>query len=106
VKFFLDHDVPDDVARSLANLNYEVVCLREVLPVTASDAEAFAYACDRGFLLLTCNRNDFLELAGRRIHAGVIILIRRTTRQAEVAHLARLIKNAGEEGLRGNINFA
>jgi predicted nuclease of predicted toxin-antitoxin system len=76
------------------------------LPVTASDTEIFAYACDQGVLMVTCNRDDFLELAAARKHPGLIVLIRRRTHQAEAAHLLRLIENAGEEGLRGNINFA
>jgi hypothetical protein len=56
--------------------------------------------------MLTCNRDDFLPLAAKRSHPGLIILIRRRTRQSECAHLLRLIDRAGEAGLAGNINFA
>jgi predicted nuclease of predicted toxin-antitoxin system len=106
VTFFLDHDVPDEAARLLRNLNHEVVLLREVLPQTTSDPEVFAYAIEHDYLLLTCNRDDFLDLARGQTHPGIVILIRRRTRQAEAAHLIQLIEKAGENGLRGNINFA
>jgi len=106
VTFFFDHDVADEVVQMLRYWEHEVILLRKVLPITAKDDEVFAYACEQGVLMVTCNRDDFLELAAGRRHPGLIILIRRRTHQAEAAHLLKLIENAGEEGLRGNINFA
>jgi hypothetical protein len=38
--------------------------------------------------------------------AGLIILIRRRTRQSEGAHLLSLLRRAGESGVSGNINLA
>jgi hypothetical protein len=38
--------------------------------------------------------------------AGLIILIRRRTRQAECAHLLALLRRAEESGVDGKINFA
>jgi hypothetical protein len=55
---------------------------------------------------LTCNRDDFIELARYKPHLGIIIVIRRRTRAAERAALFRLLEKAGESGLRNNINFA
>jgi len=106
VTFFFDHDVADEVAQMLRYWEHEVILLRKVLPITAKDSEIFAYACEQGVLMVTCNRDDFLELSAGRNHPGLIVLIRRRTHQAEAAHLLRLIETAGEEGLRGNINFA
>jgi predicted nuclease of predicted toxin-antitoxin system len=106
VTFFFDHDVADEVAQMLRYWKHEVILLRNVLPITATDSEVFAYACDHDVLMLTCNRDDFLELATARKHPGLVILIRRRTHQAEAAHLFKLIETAGKEGLRGNINFA
>lgn len=57
-------------------------------------------------MVVTCNRQDFLELAGQSPETGLIILNRRRTRQSECAHLLRLIEAAGESGIPGNINFA
>jgi hypothetical protein len=56
--------------------------------------------------MITCNRNDFLKLAARGPHLGLIILIRRRNAQAECTNLLRLVRKAAEQGLQGNINFA
>ena len=104
--FFFDHDVADEVAQMLRYWEHEVILLRNVLPITTTDSEVFDHVCDRGVLMVTCNRDDFLELAAGRKHPGLIILIRRRTHQAEAAHLFKLIESAGEVGLCGNINFA
>jgi len=56
--------------------------------------------------LLTCNRDDFLQLATMKPHQGIVIAIRGRTRADERAALYRLLERAGEHGLRNNINFA
>jgi predicted nuclease of predicted toxin-antitoxin system len=106
VTFVFDHDVPDEVALVLHRRSHEVILLRTMLPITSPDAEVFAYARQQKLILVTCNRNHFLELAVGTEHPGLIVLIRRRTRQDEASRLLRLIENAGEPGLRGNINFA
>jgi len=104
--FLLDHDAPDDLTYSLQALGHGVVYLRDVLPITAEDEDALHYAAEHSHILITCNRDDFLELAPTTFHCGIIILIRRKTRPAERAALVRLLDRAGESGLSGNINFA
>jgi hypothetical protein len=56
--------------------------------------------------LVTCNRNDFLELAEKQAHVGIIIIVRRRSRVAESAALLRLLRAAGDSGINGNINLA
>jgi hypothetical protein len=56
--------------------------------------------------MVTCNRRDFLELAGEAPATGLIVLNRRKTRQAECKCRLRLLASAGDAGLTGNINFA
>jgi hypothetical protein len=80
--------------------------LHEVLSIDACDGEAFAYARAHNFITVTCNRDDYLALAVKQPHPGLIILIRRLSRHSECAHLLALLKRAGEAGLDGNINFA
>jgi predicted nuclease of predicted toxin-antitoxin system len=65
VRFFLDHDVPGEVARVLRHEGYEVTELREVLAVRATDVEVFNYAREHGLMLITCNRDDFSSLAAK-----------------------------------------
>lgn len=106
MRFLLDHDAPDDLEYSLRALEHEVIHLRQVLPATASDLEALGYAAAHGMVMVTCNRDDYLELAATEDHCGIIIVIRRKTRVAERAALVQLLDKAGEEGIVGNINFA
>jgi predicted nuclease of predicted toxin-antitoxin system len=113
LKFLLDHDVPEAVAHLLRHWGHEPIRLREVLSVTASDDEVFAHAQSQRLPIISCNRNHFLALAQAAVaaqpprpFAGLIVLVRRRTRQAECAHLLRLLRRAGEEGIAGNINFA
>jgi predicted nuclease of predicted toxin-antitoxin system len=106
VKFLLDHDVPEDLTHLLQELGHEVLRLRDVVAKEASDPQVLRFAHEHGCLLMTCNRDDFIELAERQPHRGIVVIIRRRTRAAERAALFRLLDGAGETGLKGNINFA
>jgi predicted nuclease of predicted toxin-antitoxin system len=106
VRFLLDHDVPEDLSYLLEQLGHDVTLLRKALPQAASDEAVLQFARESGCVLLTCNRDDFLRLATKLPHHGIIIIIRRRTRAAERAALFRLLERAGETGLRNNVNFA
>lgn len=106
MKFLFDHDVPDDMAFALTALGHSVLRLREILPVTTSDEEILRFAVEQELVLISCNRDDFLNAALKIAHAGLIILIRRRSRALERAALVRLLDQAGETGIKGNINFA
>ena len=81
--------------------------LRDVLPVATPDPDAFEHVCANGMIMVTCNRNDYIALATQRQkYSGLIILVRRRTRQAECAAMLGLIQRAGESGLTNNINIA
>lgn len=79
-----------------------VMFFRRTLPMRRFSTSHARTAC----LLITCNRDDFLELASHQPHHGIIVIIRRRTRAAERAALFRLLKRAGETGLQNNLNFA
>jgi hypothetical protein len=68
-------------------LGHDVTLLREVLPPDASDDVVLQFANELRRVLLTCNRDDFLELATEQPHCGIVIVIRRRTRAAERAAL-------------------
>lgn len=106
MKFFLDHDVNDAVADALRRHGHEAIRLREVLAPDAPDAQAFATAQKKNCVMITCNRDDYLELGAQQTHCGLIILIRRHSGRTECMNVLRLIERAGESGLTGNINFA
>ena len=102
----LDHDVPEDLCYLLEQLGHDVTLLRKALPVNASDEAVLQFAYTHNCVLLTCNREDFLDLAAKKPHQGIVIVIRRRTRAAERAALFRLLERAGETGLQNNVNFA
>ena len=106
MRFFLDHDVPADVARVLRREKHEVTELREVLPVTATDLDALRYASENRLVVVTCNRDDFLMLVADHPNPGLIVIVRRRSRQSECGHLLTLLREAGDNGIDGNINFA
>ncbi|MCB1128355.1 MAG: DUF5615 family PIN-like protein [Verrucomicrobiae bacterium] len=111
MRFLLDHDVPAEVAHVLRHWGHDVVTLRHILPVTTPDEVVFSHAREDERLIISCNRAHFLALAEEAVQAqqafpGLIVLFRRRSRQAECAHLLRLLGRAGETGLANNINFA
>lgn len=111
MKFLLDHDVPGEVAHLLRHWGHDVLSLRHALPITTPDDEVFRHAQSERRLIVTCNRAHFLELAEQAVaaqqsFAGLIVLIRRRSRQAECGHLLQLLRRAGKLGLANNINFA
>ena len=106
MRLLFDHDVPDDAAYGLAEQGHEVLRLRDLIDPRTPDEEVLRFAGQNGYVLVTCNRNDFLEAARTVPHAGIIILIRRHFRLRERVRLLRLLDKAGEQGIRNNINFA
>jgi predicted nuclease of predicted toxin-antitoxin system len=106
MKFLLDHDVPIEIARLLRREGHEVSRLGEVLSVRTTDPEVLAYAHSHELVLISANRQHFLELCQTNPHCGLVILIRRKTRQNECAHVLQLLRRAGEAGIGNNINFA
>ena len=105
MKFLLDHDVPEGLTYLLQELGHEVLRLRDVLQQEAVDPIVLQLAHEHGCLLVTCNRDDFIELAQRQPHHGLVVIIRRRTRAPERAALFHLLERARETGLTGNINL-
>jgi len=106
VRFLVDEDVAVEIARCLHQAGHEVSLVAEALGLRTDDVDIWLHAVRTSAILITCNRQDFLELAGTEPETGLIVLNRRRTRQAECRHILRLLASAGEAGLTGNINFA
>ena len=106
MRFLLDEDVPVEVGRCLEQAGHELWPVPEVLGVSTEDSDIWRFAVMASAIVVTCNRQDFLKLAGTMPETGLIVLNRRRTRQAECQHLLKLLRTAGESGLTGNINFA
>ena len=107
MKFFLDHDVPDEVGVVLRIRGHDIVRLREELPVITPDEAVWAHVRRTARVVISCNRAHYVALAlATPEHPGLIVLIRRRTRQAECGAILGLLQRAGETGLLNNINFA
>jgi predicted nuclease of predicted toxin-antitoxin system len=106
VRFLVDEDVAIEATRCLREEGHEALLVADVLGMRTQDVDIWRHAVQTHSIVVTCNRQDFLELAGAEPATGLIILNRRRTRQAECRHLLHLLANAGEGGLQGNINFA
>jgi hypothetical protein len=106
VTFLLDQDVPDAIGRVAAEGGHSVTRLREVLPPDTDDSAVLRFAHSRQWVLVTCNRDHFLALVADHPHAGLIVIIRRQSRVAECSRFLKLLRNAGESGIRNNVNFA
>jgi predicted nuclease of predicted toxin-antitoxin system len=102
----VDEDVAVELARCLQQAGHEVTLVAEALGVRTDDVDIWHHAVRTEAIVITCNRQDFLQLAGTAPETGLIILNRRRRRQAECRHLLQLLASAGETGLKGNINFA
>jgi len=106
VTFFLDHDVPRHIADLLWRHGHKVELVADVMAPDSSDEKVFAYSVKANAIMVSCNRNDFLEVASTLAHPGLIILIRSRSALSEAGHLLELLRKAGQAGLAGNINFA
>ena len=69
-EFLFDHDVPDDTAYGLMALGHEVFKLRELIDQQTTDEEVLRFAAKNNYILITCNRDDFLSVARKISHAG------------------------------------
>jgi len=61
---FLDHNVPDSVARVFAERGHEVVLLRETLPTDSPDQVVATVSERMGAVLVSCD-TDFARIAPR-----------------------------------------
>ena len=87
MRFLVDEDVALEAARCLQRAGHEVLLVADVLGVRTDDVDIWRHAVRTGSIVVTCNRQDFLELAGTEPATGLIVLNRRRTRQAECRHL-------------------
>lgn len=91
-RFYLDEDVPPSAAEIGESLGLDVVAARGEGHLGWSDEAQLRWAAGEKRVLVTYNRNDFLELtrasfgAGKP-HAGVLVVVPTLPREgAAVAH--------------------
>jgi predicted nuclease of predicted toxin-antitoxin system len=91
-RFYLDEDVPPSAARIGCALGLDVVATVEEGHAGWPDAEQLAWAAGQSRVVVTYNRDDFVELtraalAAGKPHAGVLVVVQTVPRQgAAIAH--------------------
>jgi predicted nuclease of predicted toxin-antitoxin system len=91
-RFYLDEDVPPSAAQIGRDLGLDVVAVAEAGLRGREDVEQLEWAAARSRVIVTYNRNDFLELTRSRAatgkpHAGVLIVVAGVPRRAAaIAH--------------------
>ncbi len=95
-----------EVFRCLHQGGHEAQLVFDALGPRTPDERVWDHAIRTQAIVVTCNRDDFLRLAGQSPATGLIIVNRRRTRQAECRKVLELLRSAGESGLQRNINFA
>jgi predicted nuclease of predicted toxin-antitoxin system len=91
-RFYLDEDMPASAAHIGRSLGLDVVATGEVGHTGWPDAEQLDWAAAESRVMVTYNRDDFLELtlsslAAGKPHAGLLIVVASVPRQgAVIAH--------------------
>jgi predicted nuclease of predicted toxin-antitoxin system len=94
ISLYTDEDITDRLAALLRERGFEAASALNLGTMGLSDEEQLAFATERGWSLLTYNRDDFLALARRwqeagREHAGIVIS--RQFRSQELGSLLRQV---------------
>lgn len=79
MRYYLDEDISPGVAGILRSCQIDVISAHEVHMTGASDHEQLRYAASKGMIMVTRNRDDFIQLTIRffnenRPHFGVLII--------------------------------
>ena len=73
MRFLVDEDVAVEVARCLQQAGHEVLLVAETLGLQTDDVDIWHHAVRTAAIVITCNRQDFLELAGTEPETGLIV---------------------------------
>lgn len=102
MRFFLDEDLSDEVARIARNLGLEAQSVHELDRRGLSDDEQFDYAIEEEMVMVTRNRDDYLALNAQHhgaetLNCGLLIVSRSlpNNQAARIAH--RLVEWADEK---------
>lgn len=72
-RLLLDENLSPSIALRLSGEGYDVVHVRDRGLLQATDAQVFARALDEDRIVVTCNCDDFRNLArAATVHAGVV----------------------------------
>ncbi len=109
---YTDEDVSDQLAAQLRLRGFESASASEWGTLGLSDAEQLAMAAERGYALLTFNRDDFIALARQwhdeeREHAGIVISQQMGRRYLGelLRQVCRLIDSVSASEMRNTVRY-
>lgn len=70
MRFLFDEDVPIEAVRSVRQAGHEILLVAESLGMRTDDANIWYRAVRTNSIEVTCNRQDFLKLAGTEPATG------------------------------------
>jgi predicted nuclease of predicted toxin-antitoxin system len=101
LKFYLDENITPDIAPAAARLGIDATSARAAGMLGKTDEEQLAYAASEGRCIVTCDVEDFNDLARRwraadRSHAGILLVSRKinSDRSGEVARALLRLNDA------------
>lgn len=103
LRFLADHCVPNSVIQTLREANYEVLRVKDVLPVESPDARVIAKAQEIGAILLSLN-GDFADIVTYPpgSYKGIVALQVRNHPEILPPLMARLTTYLGTHPLVGH----
>jgi hypothetical protein len=102
IVFYTDEDVNGPAIRIARDLGVEIVTANEARMRSADDPDHFAYAVERGYVLVTGNITDFAPmfrdwLAGGQDHPGIVYIYPHHRKNSRL--IARELRTLYEAGM-------
>jgi hypothetical protein len=109
IKLYLDEDVEVFLADAVRRRGYEATTARDRGNLGISDFAQLTFACQNGFVLLTCNVSDFprlhWELMSRNEHHTGIVVARKESPTITLRRLLTLLSSRSTEDLRDSLEY-
>lgn len=112
VALYTDEDVTSELARLLRQHGFDAASAGDWNALELGDEDQLALATERGYALLTFNRDDFIAIAQRwfsegREHAGIVIsqqLGRRALGEL-LRQVLRLLDSVSDDEMRNTVRY-
>ncbi|MBI3536039.1 MAG: DUF5615 family PIN-like protein [Chloroflexi bacterium] len=110
IVLYFDENIASQIAKALAQQNYDVLTARQAGMLGKSDDEQFHFAISEQRTLVTHDREDYLNLHSQYLtqgieHYGLIILIERKRIGEIIARLLDLLENTTADEIKNQLRF-
>lgn len=112
IAIYTDEDVTGELAKLLRQHGFEAASAREWSALKLGDEDQLTLATERGYALLTFNRDDFIGIAkgwfeDGREHAGIVISQQRGRRALGelLRQVLRLLDSVSADEMRNTVRY-